>query len=99
MRSQRALLIATPRTRALIAPTTASAASGSHQGSPSGPTSVNEVAAASAASTTRIGSSAATSAGTFGHSCGAERRRVAIRAAAPSCELSTLPTQPMLEAR
>ena len=65
---------------------------GSHQGSPSGPTSVNEVSAASVASTVTIGSSAAIRAGTRGLSPGAERRRAAIRAATPSWLLSTLPT-------
>jgi hypothetical protein len=66
--------------------------SGSHHGSPSGPMRVNEVSAASVPSIVRIGSSAATSAGTRGQSSGAERRRAAMRAAAPRWLLSWLPT-------
>ncbi len=54
---------------------------GSHHGSPSGPTSVNDVSAASAASTARIGSSAAISVGACGLTSGDEQRSAAIRAA------------------
>ena len=41
---------------------------------PNGPTSVNDASAASPASMARIGTSAAISAGTRGHSAGAARR-------------------------
>ena len=78
-----------PATNAIA---TARNTSGSHQGRPSGPTSVNEVSATSAASMVRIGTSAAISAGTRGQSSRAVLRNVAIRAAAPSWLWSWLPT-------
>jgi len=73
--------------------------SGSHHGSPSGPTSVNDVSAASAASVTRIGNSAAISVGTCGLTSGDERRSAAIRAATATCALTRPPSTPMLDAR
>jgi hypothetical protein len=78
---------------------TAKAMIGSHQGSPSGPTSVNDVSAASIASTARIGNSAAISVGTWGATSGEDRRSAAIRAATPSWPLITLPTTCALDAR
>ena len=73
--------------------------SGSHHGRPSGPTRVNDVSAASVASMARIGNSAAISVGTCGLTSGDERRSAAIRAATPSCPLSTPPRTCMLDAR
>jgi hypothetical protein len=60
-------------------------------GTPSGPTRVNEQIAASAASITTIGSSAATRTGARGLSAGAERRRAAIRTASPNWPLKMFP--------
>lgn len=77
----------------------ATATSGSHHGRPSGPTSVNDVSAASVASTAMIGNSAATSVGTCGLTVGDERRSAAIRAATPRCPLMTPPRTCMLDAR
>ena len=57
---------------------------GTHQGTPSGATSVKEKIATSASSTVMIGTSAAISAGTRGEVCGAARRSEAIRAAIPN---------------
>ena len=71
------------RNPVLRAATTANATIGSHQGSPSGATSVKEVSAASIASIVRIGNSAAISVGTWGQTSGDERRSAAIRAATP----------------
>ena len=73
--------------------------SGSHHGGPSGATRVNDASAASIASTARIGNSAAISVGTCGLTSGDEWRSAAIRAATPSCVLSTLPRTCMLNAR
>jgi hypothetical protein len=56
---------------------------GNHQGSPSGPTSVNDVNAASVPSTARIGNSAAISVGTCGQHTADDRRSAAMRAATP----------------
>ncbi len=70
---------------------TATKTSGSHHGSPSGPTSVNEQSATSAPSMTMIGSSAAISAETQGLSVGAERRSAAIRTPAPKLALKMFP--------
>ena len=67
------------------------ATSGAHQGMPSGATRVNEQIAARAASTTTIGSSAASSTGARGHSRGDERRRAAIRTASPNWPLKMFP--------
>jgi hypothetical protein len=81
-------------TRCITASTPAIAAkqtSGTHQGTPNGPTRVKEQIAARAASITTIGSSAASSTGARGHSLGALRRRAAIRTASPNCPLKTLP--------
>ena len=72
---------------------------GSHSGSPSGPTSVNDVSAASDGPTAMIGVSAAIRAGTRGDSAALVRRRTAIRAAVASWLLRTLARLPMLEAR
>ena len=72
---------------------------GTHQGRPSGPTSVKDARAASVPSIARIGNSAAISVGTCGHDAGEDRRSAAIRAATPSCEFSTLPSTCMLDAR
>jgi hypothetical protein len=47
----------------------------------------------------RIGTSAAISAGTRGHSLGAARRRAPMRAAVPIWLFSWLPRYPMLAAR
>ena len=74
-------------------------ASGTHQGRPSGPTSVNDVSTASAASTARIGTSAVTSVGTCGATSGEDRRSAAIRAATPRWPLTTLPSTWTLDAR
>jgi hypothetical protein len=78
---------------------TATKITGSHQGSPSGPISVNEQSATRAPSTTMIGSSAAISAFTQGLSAGAERRSAAILTPAPKLALKMLPRYPTLEAR
>jgi hypothetical protein len=83
------------RAKRCIPPITAAIAakqiSGTHQGTPSGPTSVKEQIAASAASITTIGNSAASSTGARGHSVGAVRRRAAIRTAKPNWPLRMLP--------
>ena len=97
--SSRPFRSASCRRPALTSPTTASTISGSHHGNPSGTTSVNDAAAASIASTARIGNSAATSVGTCGQSSPDERRSAAMRAATPRCPLSTPPSTCMLEAR
>jgi hypothetical protein len=81
LQSSRPFERASCRRPALAAPITARQMSGSHQGSPSGPTRVNDVSAASTASTARIGNSAAISVGTRGLTSGDERRSAAIRAA------------------
>jgi hypothetical protein len=60
---------------------------------------VNDVSAASIASMARIGNSAAISVGTCGQTFGDARRNAAIRAATPSCELTTPPRTCMLDAR
>ncbi len=65
--------------------------SGTHQGMPSGPTRVKEQIAASAASTTTIGNSAASRTGARGHSVGAERRSAPIRTASPNWPLKMFP--------
>jgi hypothetical protein len=82
-----------------IATVTTTQMIGVHHGSPSGPTSVKEKMPASTPSTSRIGSSAATSALTHGVSFGAERRSRVMRAAVPTCELSRLAAQPRPDAR
>ena len=97
--SSRVLRAARWRSPALAVEITAMPTSGSHQGSPSGPIRVNDVSAASAASTARIGTSAAISVGTCGATSGEERRSAAMRAATPSCPLTTLPSTWTLEAR
>ena len=76
---------------AITSAPTATKIRGSHQGSPSGPTRVNEQSATSAPSITMIGSSAAISAETHGLSAGAERRNAAIRTPAPKLALKMLP--------
>jgi hypothetical protein len=65
--------------------------SGTHQGIPRGPTRVKAKIAASAASITTTGSSAATRTEAFGLSFGAERRSAAIRTASPNWPLKMLP--------
>ena len=97
--SSRPLRSARWRSPALAGPITGRPMSGSHHGRPSGTTSVNDASAASVASTARIGNSAAISVGTCGLTSGDERRSAAIRAATPSCPLSTLPRTCMLDAR
>jgi hypothetical protein len=82
---------ATPLSPAASSAATAKSTSGIHHGRPSGPTSVNDVSAASVASTMRIGTSAAISAGTRGQSSGAARRSAPIRTAVPIWLLSWLP--------
>ena len=77
-------LCETDRSSAPIAIIMPTQSGGSHSGSPSGPTSVKDVSAASVASTVRMGISAAIRAGTRGLSAGAERRNAAMRAATPS---------------
>jgi hypothetical protein len=99
LRSQRAFAAAKLLNASPTEPTATRHTIGVHQGRPSGPTSVNDVSAASIASTNRIGSSAAISEGTRGVSSGAERRSAAMRAAVPSWLFSSWPTQPMLDAR
>ena len=74
----------------IVAPT-AMNTSGSHHGSPSGPTRVNEQIAASAISTTMIGIPAVIRVETLGESAGAERRRAAIRTPMPMWLLKRLP--------
>jgi len=71
--------------------TTTSTASGTHHGRPSGPTSVKKASAPNAASMTRMGASAAMSAGTRGASSGCALRSTAMRAAVPTWALSWLP--------
>lgn len=61
--------------------------SGTHQGTPSGPTRVNEATAASATSTTTTGSSAAIRTRGAGLLRGAERRSAAIWTASPNWPL------------
>ena len=63
---------------------------GTHQGHPSGATSVNENSAARVPSTTRIGTSVVASARAFGLSRGALRRSAAIRIAKPTWPLMML---------
>jgi hypothetical protein len=60
---------------------------------------VKEASAARTASTVRIGSSAAISAGTRGACDGASRRRTAMRVAAASCGFSWLARLPVLAAQ
>ncbi len=60
---------------------------------------MNDERAASAASTERIGISAATSVGTCGLTSGEDRRSAVMRAATPSWLLNTLPSTCMLDAR
>ena len=76
---------------AITATATASAASGTHHGMPSGAIRVNESTAARATSMTTIGSSAATSVGALGLSAGADRRSAVIRTARPKLLLKRLP--------
>ena len=64
---------------------------GTYQAIPSGPISVNEQIAASAASITMIGVSAATRTEALGLSAGAERRSAAIRTPSPKLLLKRLP--------
>ncbi len=97
--SQRAFAAAMPLNASPTEPTATTHRIGVHQGSPSGPTSVNDVSAASEASTKRIGSSAAIRAGTWGVCSGAVRRNAVMRAAVPSWLFRSWPTQPMLDAR
>jgi hypothetical protein len=73
LHSSRPFRRASCRRPVLAAPITARQMSGSHHGRPSGPTRVNDVSAASAASTARIGNSAAISVGTRGLTSGDER--------------------------
>ena len=67
---------------------------GTHNGTPSGATSVNEKIATSASSTVMIGTSAATRAGARGVVCGAARRTAAIRTAMPTDPLTMLAMHP-----
>src|SRR5688500_19014454 len=97
--SSRPLPSASRRSPALSAAITATPTSGSHHGRPSGTTSVNDASAASAASTARIGNSAATSVGTCGATSGDDRRSAAMRAATPRCPFKTPPSTCMLDAR
>ena len=79
-RRSRATLVSPP----ITASPKAKQSSGTHQGTPSGPTSVNDVSAARLISTTTIGSSAATRTEGAGLSTGAERRSAAILTASPN---------------
>ena len=63
------------------------------------PTRVNDVSAASEASTARIGNSAAISVGTRGLASGDDRRRAVIRAATAICAFDRAPSTAMLDAR
>jgi hypothetical protein len=98
-KSPRRLARASAHRPAPAATIVATHASGTHQGRPSGPTSVKDVSAARVASVATMGSSAPSSAGTRGLPCGLERRSVAIRAARPSWPLITTATDPTLDAR
>ena len=82
-----------------MATVTATQTIGVHHGRPSGPTSVKENSPASTPSTAMMGTSAASSGPTEGVSSGDERRSSVMRAAAPTCGLTTLAAQPRPEAR